>query len=72
MTSELTLDQLTEVTGGCTGQQDREFQMMNAKQKKHLKHNVEGLTLEEALAGKRNRQERLHENNPEYVDPHAV
>ncbi len=70
MTSELTLDQLTKVAGGC--QQDREFQMMTAKQKKHVKHRIEGLTLEEALAGKRNREELLHEDNPEYVDPHAV
>ena len=67
MTGELTLDQLTEVSGG-----DAWNDKMSAREKKHVKHRIEGLTLEEALAGKRNRQERLHENNPEYVDPHAV
>ncbi len=65
MTGELTLDQLTKVTGGA-------WEDLSAREKKHVKHRIEGLTLEEALAGKRNRQERLHENNPEYVDPHAV
>ena len=65
MTGELTLDQLTKVTGGA-------WEYLSAREKKHVKHRIEGLTLEEALAGKRNRQERLHENNPEYVDPHAV
>ena len=51
---ELSSSELKGVSGG-TGQQDREFKRMNAKQKKHVKHNVEGLTPEEAIAGKKNR-----------------
>ena len=47
MTSELTLDQLTKITGG-----DAWNDKMSAREKKHVKHRIEGLTLEEALAGK--------------------
>ena len=47
MTGELTLDQLTQVTGG-----DAWNDKMSAREKKHVKHRIEGLTLEEALAGK--------------------
>ena len=50
---ELSSSELKGVTGG-TSQQDREFERMNAQQKKHAKHKVEGLTVEEALAGKNN------------------
>ena len=45
MTGELTLDQLTKVTGGA-------WEDLSAREKKHVKHRIEGLTLEEALAGK--------------------
>ena len=56
---ELSSIDLKGVSGG-SGQRDREFQRMNAQQKKHAKHVVEGLSKEEAIAGKRNREGLLN------------